>query len=68
MQTHKITKASARIAAIAMIDRGREEELLLERWAASDSARSVEESDWDDSLDGFDTASVAARPGYAFDA
>lgn len=40
--------------------RSREEGLLLERWAASDSARTMEDEDCDESLDRFDSVSVAA--------
>lgn len=63
MRTHKISKAScAAHLAMTLIERGSEEKMLLERWAASDSARSLDDSDWDESLDRFDIASVAARP------
>ena len=69
MHAHKLTKASAaRAMAITMNDRGREEVLLLERWAASDSARTMDDSGWDDPADQFDLDSVAARPRHAFDA
>jgi hypothetical protein len=61
MRTQKITKAfGAAHIAMTLIDRGQEEKMLLERWAASDSARSMDDSDWDDSLDRFEIASVAA--------
>lgn len=63
MRTHKITRSFGEShVAITLIDRGQEEKMLLERWAASDSARSLDDSDWDESLDRFDIASVAARP------
>jgi hypothetical protein len=50
-----------------MMDRSREEALLLDRWAASDSARSMEDNDWDDAADQFDMASVA-NPRNRYDA
>jgi hypothetical protein len=50
---------------LATMDRSREEALLLDRWAASDSARTMDDNDWDDSTDQRDMASVApARHGY----
>ena len=67
MRTHKLTKAfAAPNVAKTLIDQGREEELLLGRWAASDSARSMDDSDWDESLDRFDIASVT-EPRHGFD-
>ena len=63
MHTHKITKAFCEAHdGMTLIDRRSEEKLLLERWAASDSARTMDDADWDDSLDRFDIASVAAGP------
>ena len=61
MRTQKIGKPlGAAHVAMTLIDRGHEEEMLLERWAASDAVRSMDDSDWDESLDRFDIASVAA--------
>ena len=69
MHTHKTPKASlSRSTAAALMNKGREEERLLERWAASDSARSMEDDDCDNSIDQFDRASFAACPGHSFDA
>jgi hypothetical protein len=51
--------------AMRVMDRSREEALLLDRWAASDSARIMEDTDWDESMDQRDMASVTpARHGY----
>ena len=63
MRTQKRTKPPS--AGIAMMQKGREEELLLERWAASDSARTMEESGWDESQDRFEIESVS---GARYDA
>ena len=64
MRTHRTTTKAFGQAHVAMtlIDRGSEEKRLLERWAASDSARAMDDADWDDSLDRFEIASVAASP------
>jgi hypothetical protein len=48
------------------LDRSREEALLLDRWAASDSARIMEDDDWDDSTDQRDMASVTP-PRHSYD-
>ena len=66
MHTHKITRAPpARAIKMATLDRSREEALLLGRWAASDSARIMDDNDWDDSIDQRDMASVTPpRHGY----
>jgi hypothetical protein len=66
MRTHKAKSTSARTAAIATIQQGREESLLLERWATSDSARLMEDADWDESQDRFEIASVSG-PRTRFD-
>lgn len=69
MRTHKITKShTAPNIAMTLIDRDREESLLLERWAASDSARTMDDQDWDESLDRFDIASASEGPGHRYDA
>jgi len=52
---------------LATMDRSREEALLLAGWAASDSARIMDDTDWDDSQDQSDMASVA-QPRHAYDA
>ena len=63
MRTHKITRAfGAAHVAMTLIDRDSEEKILLERWAASDSARAMDDADWDETLDRFEIASVAASP------
>ena len=50
---------------LGMMDRSREEALLLDRWAASDSARIMDDNDWDESMDQRDMASVTpARHAY----
>ena len=50
---------------LATMDRSREEALLLDRWASSDSARIMEDTDWDESMDQRDMASVTPpRGGY----
>src|SRR3954467_10070420 len=60
MRTQKTAKSlSARTAGVTMIQYGREEELLLERWAASDSARTMDEAGWDESQDRFEIESVS---------
>ena len=66
MRTHKATKSvSTRTAAIALIERGREEDFLLERWATSDSARTMDDAEWDESQDRFEIASVSdSSHGY----
>ena len=69
MHTQKSTKSAAgRAAASSSVDRGREESLLLERWAAADSLRNLDEDECDETLDQFDTASFAAHPHVTFDA
>jgi hypothetical protein len=50
------------------MDRSREEGLLLERWAASDSARAMDDPDSDESLDQFDSATLSAASSRSFDA
>ncbi len=63
MRTHKTAKSPSQAhIAMTLMDRGREEALLLERWATSDSARTMDDADWDESLDRFDIASVATGP------
>jgi hypothetical protein len=64
MQSQKITRAT-RALPPSMIDRASEESKLLERWAASDSARAFEDTDWDDSADLQDLNLVERpRDGY----
>jgi hypothetical protein len=47
-----------------MIDRSDEEEILLQRWAASDGEYIVDELDWDDPLDAALGMELAGfRPG-----
>ncbi len=47
-----------------MIDRSDEEEILLQRWAASDGEFVVDELDWDDPLDAALGMELAGfRPG-----
>jgi hypothetical protein len=47
-----------------MIDRSDEEEVLLQRWAASDGEFVVDELDWDDPLDAALGMELAGfRPG-----
>lgn len=61
MRTHRISKSFGEAhVAMTLIDRGQEEKMLLERWAAADAVRSMEDADWDESLDRFEIASVAA--------
>jgi len=68
MRTQKAARSfSARIAAVAMVQQGTEEELLLGRWAASDSARTMDDADWDESQDRLEIDSVLA-PGPRYDA
>ena len=65
MHAHRSTKApSSRAMLIATLDRSREEAVLLEGWAASDSARILDDLDWDESQDQSDLASVAPRHAY----
>ena len=66
MHAHRTTKAPpARAMAMRVMDRSREEALLLDRWAASDSARIMDDTDWDESMDQLDMASIAPpRHGY----
>jgi len=65
MQAHKIAKASsARAMTMPVMDRSREEALLLDRWAASDSARIMDDPDWDDATDQRDMASLARPHSY----
>ena len=69
MRTHKITKShSAPNIAMTLVDRDLEESLMLKGWATSDSARTMDDQDWDDSLDRFDIASVSEGPGHRYDA
>ena len=74
MHSQKSSKTTAttatRAMATALLDRGLEESLLLERWAASDRLRSLDEDEdeCDETLDQFDTASFAAHPHVNFDA
>lgn len=67
MRTQKITKSHvARNVAFTLIDRSREEDLLLERWAASDSARSMDDSNWDESVDSFDLDAFSGHSSRTF--
>ncbi len=66
MHTIKAAKTSAHPAVLSRNDRGLEERLLLERWAAADSARTMEYDEVDESLDRFDTASVAAYTHHGY--
>ena len=67
MHTHKTTRAPpARAMKMGAMDRSREEALLLDRWAASDSARIMDDNDWDDSMDQRDMASVTP-PRHSYD-
>lgn len=72
MHSQKSSKTTAttatRAMATALLDRGLEESLLLERWAASDRLRSLDVDECDETLDQFDTASFAAHPHVNFDA
>jgi hypothetical protein len=67
MRTQKTTKTNhAKNIAISLIDRSREEGLLLESWAASDSVNSMD-SEWDEATDTFDLASFSGHSGHGFD-
>ena len=64
------TTSNSRARAMPMIDRSREEELLLQNWAASDRQRIIDDLDSDDASDQqlcMELASVRAGSGY-FDA
>ena len=64
MHTQKITRSRTPAMPVAMADRGLEERHLLQRWAASDSERSLDELDADDSADRFDLEVVGFQSGF----
>ena len=71
MHAQKTTRTSnSRARAMPMIDRSREEKLLLQNWAASDRQRIIDDLDSDDASDQqlcMELARVRAGSGY-FDA
>ena len=68
MHTHKTGKAHAvRALTLATMDRSSEEALMLKGWAASDSARILDDLDWDESQDQSDMGSLA-QPRHRYDA
>jgi hypothetical protein len=67
MRTQKTTKTdNASTIALTLVDRSREEDLLIKSWAASDSVRSME-TEWDESTDTFDLASFSGHSSHGFD-